>query len=329
LLLDDLSGSVADGHLQSIAHGVVSLEQLAPLYGAQRRRLRVTKLRGVDFRGGYHDFNIERGGLRVFPRLIAAEHIQPYQRGVASSGVAELDTMLGGGLDRGTSALFLGPAGTGKSSLATQWAVAAAARGETVAIYAFDESLATLMARSRSLGIDLDSQYRAGRIHVRQVDPAEVPPGQFSDQVRNSVETEGVRMVIIDSLNGYLNAMPDESFLLLQLHELLTYLGQQGIVTILVVAQHGLVGANMISPTDVSYLADTVVLCRHFEVAGALRKAVSVLKKRTGPHEAEIRELRLSSAGVSAGEPLIHFRGVLSGVPIFDLPAAPVTGDGQ
>ena len=318
LLLDDLTGTNADGHLQSLAHGVVTMEKLVPLYGAQRRRLRIAKLRGVDFRGGYHDYVIERGGVVIFPRLVASEHKQEFERGVASSGMPELDAMLGGGLDRGTSALLLGPPGTGKSALSTQWASAAAARGEKAFIYAFDESAATVEARSKSLGIDLPAHEKAGRIVVRQIDPAEVPPGQLTHQVRQAVENEGARMIIIDSLNGYLQAMPDESFLVLQLHELLTYLGRQGVVSILVVAQHGLVGASMVSPTDVTYLADTVLLLRHFEAAGTLRKAISVLKKRTGKHESAIRELRLSDKGITAGEPLTKFRGVLTGVPTYE-----------
>jgi circadian clock protein KaiC len=317
-LLDDLTGTAADGHLQSLAHGVLTLDKLVPLYGAQRRRLRVAKLRGVDFRGGYHDFVIERGGVVIFPRLVASEHKNDFERGVASSGMPQLDAMLGGGLDRGTSALLLGPPGTGKSALATQWASAAAARGEKVFVYAFDESVATMEARSRSLGIDLPAHEKAGRIIVRQIDPAEVPPGQLTHQIRQAVEAEGARMVIIDSLNGYLQAMPDESFLVLQLHELLTYLGRRGVVSLLVVAQNGLLGASMVSPTDVTYLADTVLLLRHFEAGGTLRKAVSILKKRTGKHESAIRELRLSAEGITAGEPLTNFRGVLTGVPTYE-----------
>lgn len=226
-----------------------------------------------------------------------------------------MDAMLGGGIDRGTSALLLGPPGTGKSALATQWACAAAARGEKVFVYAFDESIATLEARSKSLGIDLTAHEKAGQIVLRQIDPAEVAPGQLTHQFRQAVENEGARMIVIDSLNGYLQAMPDESFLILQLHELLTYLGRQGVISILVVAQNGLVGTSMVSPTDVTYLADTVLLLRHFEAGGTLRKAVSVLKKRTGKHENAIRELLLSGNGVTAGEPLTNFRGILTGVP--------------
>ncbi|HEY2901080.1 MAG TPA: ATPase domain-containing protein [Polyangia bacterium] len=322
LLLDDRTSSTGDCHLQSIAHGVVSLEQLAPLYGAQRRRLRIVKLRGVPFRGGYHDFVIEHGGLRVFPRLVASEHVRPFERGAASSGIPSLDLMLGGGLDRGTSTLFLGPAGAGKSTLSTQWMAAAAARGERSALYAFDESTQTFISRSRSVGIDVEPVIQSGRVAVRHIDPAEIPPGQFVDDVRRSVDEEGIRLVVIDSINGYMNAMPDESFLLLQMHELLTFLGQRGVVTILVMAQHGLIGDAIISPTDVSYLADTVLLLRHFETNGGLRKAISVLKKRTGQHERTIRELKLSTAGITTGEPLTRLRGILTGVPLFQTEAA-------
>ena len=317
LLLDDRTNS-SDNALQSLAHGVLSLEQRSPLYGSQRRRLRVIKLRGVEFRGGYHDFNIARGGLQIYPRLVAAEHHQPFDRGEASSGIPALDKLVGGGLHRGTSTLFLGPAGTGKSALTSQWAVAAAERGERVALFAFDETLPTLLARSSSLGLKLQEHFQTGQIMLRQIDPAEVPPGQFVDEVREAVEKKQVSMVIVDSLNGYLNAMPDESFLTLQLHELLSYLGQRGVLTLLVAAQHGLVGPGVTSPADISYLADTVVLFRHFEIQGCLRKALSVLKKRTGRHEATIRELQLSSAGVSLGEPLAAFRGIFSGLASYE-----------
>jgi circadian clock protein KaiC len=317
LLLDDRTADAPDGHLQSLAHGVVRLEQLAPLYGAQRRRLRVVKLRGVDFRGGYHDFAVVRGGLEVFPRLVASEHHEPYDRGRMSSGVKELDAMLVGGLDRGTSALFLGPAGTGKSAIATQFAVAAAARGEHVVHYAFDESVATLLTRSAALGFDLESHRETGRIAIRQVDPAEVPPGQFIGQVRQQVERDGARLVVIDSLNGYLNAMPSEEFLILQLHELLSYLGQRGVLTLLTMAQHGLVGSDLVSPANVSYLADSVILLRYFEASGQVRKAISVLKRRTGAHESSIRELLMTEKGIEVGSPLTEFTGVLSGTPTF------------
>jgi circadian clock protein KaiC len=317
LLVDDHSGAAGDGHLESLVHGVIRLEQLTPLYGAHRRRLRVLKLRGVDFRGGYHDFSIVRGGLEVFPRLVAAEHRQAFSREPISSGLPQLDALLCGGFDPGTSALLLGPAGTGKSALVTQLAVAAAARGERVAHYAFDESVPTLLTRTASLGIDLARHREAGMITIRQVDPAEVPPGQFAGQVRHQIEQSGARVVIIDSLNGYLNAMPSEQFLILQLHELLTYLGQRGILTVLTMAQHGLVGREMASPADVSYLADAVILLRHFEAGGSVRKAISVLKKRTGAHESSIRELRMSSRGLQVGRPLVEFKGVLTGMPSY------------
>jgi circadian clock protein KaiC len=315
LLLDDRTSDAGEGHMLSLAHGAISLEQLAPLYGGQRRRLRVVKLRGVDFRGGYHDFAITRGGLKVFPRLVAAEHHEPFARETVSSGLAELDDLMGGGPERGSSLLFLGPAGTGKSALASQFGLAAARRGEHVAHYTFDENLSTLLARSASLGLDLERERQSGRIAIRQIDPAEVPPGQFIDQVRTEVEQEKARLVIIDSLNGYLNAMPDEVYLVLQLHELFSYLGQRGVLTVLTMAQHGLVGRDMRSPTDVSYLADSVVLLRHFEAAGTMRKAISVLKHRAGPHEASIRELQLGAEGIRVGRPLVEFRGVFSGIP--------------
>ena len=327
LLLDDRTSATGDSHLQSIAHGVLCLEQLAPLYGAQRRRLRTIKLRGVPFRGGHHDFIIERGGLRVFPRLVASEHVRPFERSSMSSGIPPLDLMLGGGLDRGTSTLILGPAGAGKSTLSTQWMAAAAARGERSAIYAFDESIQTFLARSRSIGIEMEPSIKAGRVTFRQIDPAEIPPGQFVDDVRRAVDQDGARLIVVDSLNGYMNAMPDESFLMLQMHELLTFLGQRGVVTILVMAQHGLVGGTIKSPVDVSYLADTVLLLRHFEAQGALKKAISVLKKRTGEHEHTIRELKLSKTGITAGEPLTRFRGILTGVPHFQNGQAPHSGD--
>lgn len=317
LMLDDRTASDTDAQLQSIAHGVISLEQLAPLYGGQRRRLRVVKLRGVDFRGGYHDFALLRGGLQVFPRLVASEHLGTIPDDPLSSGLPEMDALLGGGLHRGTSTLLLGPAGTGKSSLASQIVVTAATRGERTALYAFDESLPTLLTRSRSLGLDLQRYRKEGQIAIRQVDPADLPPGQFIGQVRAEVDQLKARIVVIDSLNGFLNAMPDESYLVLQLHELLTYLGQRGVLTILVMAQHGLLGPEVVSPADVSYLADTVILLRHFEAGGRMRKAISVLKKRTGAHETTIRELSLSGQGIRVGKPLADFKGVLTGSPSY------------
>jgi circadian clock protein KaiC len=254
----------------------------------------------------------------VFPRLVAADHQGGFTPERVRSGVSPLDELLGGGLDRGTSTLILGPAGSGKSSVAVQYAVAAAARGECAAIFTFDESIGTLVARTAALGVDLQSQIDAGRITVQQVDPAEMSPGEFVNAVRLHVEQRKCRIVVIDSLNGYINAMPEERFLTIQLHELLTYLGQKGVTTILVVAQHGLMGSAMQSPVDVSYLADSVILTRYFELKGRVKKAISVVKKRTGTHEETIRELRIGKGGIRVGEPLEHLRGVLTGVPSSD-----------
>jgi circadian clock protein KaiC len=316
LLLDDRTSDPGDLQLQSLAHGVLSLEQLSPLYGAERRRMRVLKMRGVRFRGGYHDFALETGGMRLFPRLVAANHREGFERGELLSGVAQIDALVGGGLHRGTSTLLMGPAGTGKSTVAIQYAKAAAAAGQHAAIFAFDESASTLLARSAGVGLDLRPEIAAGKIEIRQVDPAELAPGEFTHAVRAAVEERGARVIIIDSLNGYLHAMPEEHFLTLQLHELLTYLGQQGVITLMVVAQHGLVGASMQSPIDVSYLADAVMVFRHVEMAGQLRKAISMLKRRTGPHEKTIRELSIEKTGIKVGEPLRGLQGLLTGLPI-------------
>jgi circadian clock protein KaiC len=319
LLLDDGTAEGHDFQLHSIAHGVLSLEQLVPVYGAARRRLRVIKLRGASYRGGHHDFNIETGGLRVFPRLIAIEHHKSFEPGRITSGVTALDSLLGGGPDRGTSTLLVGPAGSGKSTVATQYAFAAAARGEHAVIFAFDESPATLEARTESLGIRFKEGVGAGRVKVVQVDPAELSPGEFAQLVRDAVERDDAKIIVIDTLNGYMHAMPQEKFLTAQLHELLTYLGRQGVTTLLVVAQHGVLGTQMTSPVDTSYLADSVILLRYFEYAGKVKKAISVVKKRSGAHEESIRELRFDSSGIHLSEPLSQFRGILTGVPL-DVP---------
>jgi circadian clock protein KaiC len=315
LLLDDRTSQDGDLQLQSLAHGVIMLEQLAPEYGAERRRLRVIKMRGVHFHGGFHDFVIETGGLRVFPRLVAAESRGDASHGSASTGLAAFDALLGGGLDRGTSTVFIGPAGAGKSALATRIAVAAADRGERVAVYLFDEGLETFRRRAAGLGNDVTDHVASGRIVLTQVDPAEMSPGEFADGIRRVVETDRASVVIIDSLNGYMNAMPEERFLLAQLHELFMFLRQHGVLAISVVAQHGLVG-QMQTPVDLSYLADNVVLLRFFEASGAVRQAISVLKKRSGPHERTIRELCLRHGGIELAEPLTNFQGVLTGVPV-------------
>ena len=320
LLLDDKTGQGSDLQLHSIAHGVLSLEHLAPAYGASRRRLRVVKFRGTDYRGGYHDFTIAAGGLSVFPRLVAAEHAAPFVGGAIKSGVARLDELLGGGPDRGTSTLLLGPAGSGKSSIAMQYAVAAAKRGDHAQVFVFDESLATLEARSRALGLPVADLRASGALHIQQIDPAEMSPGEFAFLVRQAVETRAARVIVIDSLNGYFNSMPEERFLLVQLHELLAYLGHRGVTTMLVMAQHGLLGNSVHSPVDSSYLADSVILLRYFEAAGKVRKAISVMKKRSGRHEETIREMWFDSDGIHLSEPLTQFRGVLTGLPT---PAGP------
>jgi circadian clock protein KaiC len=293
---------------------VITLEQLAPVYGPERRRLRVGKMRGIEFRGGYHDFRIERGGLRIFERLVASEHHETFAAGAVSSGVAELDAILGGGLDRGTSALLIGPAGTGKSAMAMQYAVAAVLRGDAASFYAFDEGLETLRARSEGLGMPTTKLMETGKLRVQQIDPAEMSPGELVDQITREVTSRGTRVIVIDSLNGYLAAMPEEKFLIIQLHELLSFLRQRGVLTILTVAQAGLIGQVM-GPVDVSYLADTVVLLRFFELRGQVRKAISVLKRRMGKHASDIRELTMSSKGVGVGPRLSNMEGVLSGIP--------------
>jgi circadian clock protein KaiC len=315
LFLDDRTSEQADLQLQSLAHGVICLDQLAPLYGAHRRRLRVLKLRGVAYQGGFHDFVIAKGGLQVFPRLVAAEHRRPdFSRQKLSSGVPEIDVLVGGGLDPGSSTLLMGPAGTGKSTVALQYASAAARAGKPVAMFTFDESEQTILTRAAGIGLDLAPHVKEGRIQIRQVDPAELTPGEFAHTMRQAVEVRKAQLVIIDSLNGYLHAMPEEQFLTLQLHELLMYLGQMGATTMMVVAQHGFVG-SMQSPIDVSYLADAVMMFRHFEAQGRLRKAISMVKKRTGDHESVIRELTIGARGLVVGAPLENFRGVLTGIP--------------
>jgi circadian clock protein KaiC len=312
-LLDDSSTGGADAHVLSLAHGVIILEQLSPEYGAERRRLNVRKVRGSTYRGGNHDFIIERGGLTVFPRLVATDHHRPFSRENISSDVEGLDFLLGGGLARGTSTLFSGPPGTGKSTLALKFALAAACRGEKVAIYTFDESLGILFARAHGLNFPLERLIDEGTVTAVQIDPAELSPGELATRLQRNVE-DGARVVYLDSLNGYLHSMGEERFLNLQLHELLTYLNQQGVVTMIVVTPHGLLG-NMQTPIDVTYLADTVITFRFFEAEGAVHKAISVIKKRTGDHERTIRELTIAPAGIRVGPPLRGFRGVLTGTP--------------
>lgn len=328
LLLDDLSSHAEDLQLHSIAHGVILLQQIALEYGAERRRLSVTKMRGIEFRGGYHDFTIKRGGLAIYPRLVAAEHHKQFHGERVGSGSEGLDALLGGGLDRGTSALLIGGAGVGKSTAALAYAVAAAERGENAVLFAFDEGLATIFARADGLEISLRPHVEAGRIDIRQIDPAELSPGEFAALARDAVEKHNARVVIIDSLNGYLNAMPNEKFLILQMHELLSYLNQLGVVTILVLAQHGLMGP-MQTPLDISYLSDNVIMLRYFEAFGEVRRAFSVVKKRSGGHEHVIREFRLAKGGLVVGPPLKEFRGIFTGTPTYVGESKPLMPDSE
>jgi circadian clock protein KaiC len=316
LLLDDRSSPDENSQLQSIAHGVLLLERVATDYGTPRRRLSVAKMRGAEYRQGYHDFTIRPGGLHVYPRLVAAEHSAYPSMEEVTSGVAELDALLGGGILRGTSTLLMGPAGAGKSTLVTQYVTEEAARGNRVACYLYEETRSTFLARSRGMGMDVATHIESGKIHLQQVDPAEMSPGEFAHGVRRAVES-GVRMIVIDSLNGYLNAMPSERHLLIQMHELLTFLAQQGVLTLLTVAQHGLVGGTLQVPVEVSYLADTVIMLRFFETAGEVRQALSVVKKRHGYHERTIRELGFTPRGIRIGLPLREFQGVLTGTPSY------------
>jgi circadian clock protein KaiC len=316
LMLDDLTTDTQDKTVHSVAHGVIRLEELAPSFGAERRRLRVIKYRGQAYRGGFHDFAIETGGVQVFPRLIAAEHRMDFTRGAQLSGIAELDQILGGGVGRGSSTLLLGPSGAGKSLIALQFIAASVARGETAALFVFDEELGLLIERAKAMGIDLAAMRDSGALLLEQVDAAELSPGEFAHRVRRSVDAAGIRTVVVDSLNGYQASMPDERDLVLHVHELLQYLNRQGTTTILPVAQHGLVG-DMHAPVDVTYLADTVILLRYFEAAGRVRRAMSVIKKRGGPHEDTIREFRIDGRGITIGAPLEAFQGVLRGVPVY------------
>ena len=314
LMLDDLTTDVNDKTVHSVAHGVVRLEELAPVYGSERRRLRVIKYRGRRFRGGFHDFTIETGGVQAYPRLISAEHKTGFERDLLTTDSPELNELLGGGIERGSSVLVLGPAGTGKSLLLLTFVKTAVERGERAAMFVFDEELGLLIQRARGVGIDLQKMIDADQLVLEQVDAAELTPGEFSERVRRCVEEHGARTVLVDSLNGYQASMPGEQAILLHLHELLQYLNRQGATTFLTVAQHGLVG-EMRSPVDLTYLADSVILLRYFEAVGRVRRAISVVKKRTGPHEDTIREYQIGSRGVTLGQPLTGFQGILRGVP--------------
>ena len=317
ILVDDLTGSrgAQDTHLHSLCHGVVTLERLTLDYGAARRRLQVQKLRGVDFVAGYHDFAIRKGGLEVFPRLIAADHHMPFLGDFAPSGVKALDDLIGGGPRRGTSTLITGPAGTGKTSIALQYVDAACNRGECCTIFEFDERVGTMMARAKAFGIDLQAHMDSDCLHILQIDPAEISPGEFAARMVSEVE-RGAKMIVIDSLNGYLASMSQDQQLILQMHEMLSFLNQQGVVTFLINPQQGLLG-TMATSLNISYVSDAVLLLRFFEAQGRIRKAISVLKNRGGLHEDTIRELRIDAQGVRVGEPLTGFKGVLTGTPEF------------
>lgn len=326
LLLDDLTSEAADKTAHSVVHGVIRLEELAPDYGAERRRLRVSKYRGQPFRGGYHDFTIRTGGVAVFPRLVALEHRRGFRRDRLTSDIAELDALLGGGIEQGSSTLVIGPAGTGKSTFTLQFVAAAVRRGGKAVIFVFDEELSLLFDRTRGMGFDLEEMRDAGALQIEQVDAAELSPGEFAHRVRDRVESAQAKTVVIDSLNGYQAAMPEENALTLHIHELIQFLNRQGATTFLTVAQHGLVG-DMRSPVDITYLADTVILLRYFEARGRVRRAVSVIKKRTGRHEDTIREFRLGESGLILGAPLEDFQGVLRGVPTFVGARAPLLAE--
>jgi circadian clock protein KaiC len=324
LVLDDRTLSLHEGLIHSIAHGVVRLERMAVEHGSERRRLIVPKVRGSRFREGFHDYRIETGGIRVYPRLVAADHRQSSDSDDITSGLPNLDELLGGGIARGTSTILLGPSGAGKSTLSVAYAVAAASIGERVEIYLFDENLGTYLKRAHVLGLGLQPHLDSGMIAVRQIDPAEISPGEFAHRIRHSVEELEARHLIIDSLNGIVQAMPGEKTLLAQMHELLSFLNQKSVTTIMTLAQHGVVGSEMASDADLSYLADSLVMLRYFEAFGELRRAISVVKKRTGPHEMTVREMKIGGGGISVGDPLREFQGVFTGVPQYVGTEAPL-----
>lgn len=319
LMLDDRTADVSDLQLQSIAHGVLSFETLPREYGSRRRRLEIVKMRGARFRDGYHDYAIKTGGLEVYSRISGDgdEFGTVCRPERILSGIAGLDSLFGGGLFRGTSTLITGPAGSGKSTLVTQYAFTLAKQGGRAALYIFDESIQTLQGRSTGLGMHLDPLMKSGHLMIRQVNPAELSPGEFANYVRSAVEKQEVNLVVIDSLNGYFNAMPGENFLSLHMHELLSFLNQNRVTTLMVLAQHGFIGQSTSPPVDVSYLADTVCLLRFFEAQGEVKQAISVLKNRSGDHERTIREFRLREGNILVGDPLSDFNGVLTGVPVF------------
>ena len=316
LMLDDQTSEAGDLHLHSICHGVIRLDQALQDFGAQRRRMQVVKMRGIKFRGGYHDFNLDTGGITVFPRLVASGRWRDFSAKMVATGSPELDILLGGGLATGTNTLLMGPSGVGKTTTAVRCMLTALERGQTCAYYLFDEGLGTLITRSVSLGMDIRPYIESGRLRLSQIDPAELSPGEFAANVRKAVEEFGASFIAIDSLNAYLQAMPGEKYLLLQMHELLTYLNQQGVLTVLILGQHGVLG-DMRSDIDLSYLSDAIVLFRFFESKGQILKAIAAVKSRTSEHEQTVREFRLALGGIEVGEPLTDFQGILSGVPSY------------
>jgi circadian clock protein KaiC len=329
LLIQEMTrGTPGDLQAEALVHGYLTLHQDSPEYGGQRRRLRVHKMRGMAFRDGYHDFAIHTGGVRVYPRLIASEHFDDTPDETLGSDVPRLDKLLGGGLERGSSMLIMGPAGVGKSTLATHFAISSVHRGERAALFIFDETVRTLKGRSEKLGLDMRPHIEAGTLRIRQIDSAEYSAGQFTHMVMESGDEWHARLVVIDSLSGYLSAMPEERFLSTHLHELLIYLSHRNVVTILTLAQHGVLGERVTSPVDISYLADTVLVLRYFEAFGAIRRALSVVKKRSGPHEVFVRELTIGPGGIAIGEPLKQFQGVLSGQSEFRGPESDLSQQG-
>ena len=316
MMLDDRSNRETDQQLHSIAHGVINLEQAVDQYGPERRRLRVLKMRGIKFRGGEHDFVLDTGGISVFPRLVASEHRLQTGHKIMTTGVPMLDELMGGGLPRGSNSLFSGPSGVGKTTTAIAFTVTALERGEPAVYYLFDEGLSTLVTRARSLGMDIEPHLQSGKLRVIPLDPAEVSAGEFAHMVRHAVEDDNAQVVVIDSLNAYLQAMPGSKYLMLQMHELLTYLNHRDVVTILILAQHGVLG-DMRTEVDMSYLADAILLFRFFEARGKLLKAVSMIKSRTTRHEQTIREFRMGPEGLEVGQELTDFEGVLTGVAAY------------
>ncbi len=316
VMLDDMTTETMDRAVHSIAHSVIHLDQLSPLYGGERRRLKIVKCRGQSFRGGYHDFILAEGGMQLFPRLVASEHRTGFTSTLLKSGISDLDKLLGGGLATGSSTLVIGPAGTGKTLLVMQYIAAAVKRGERAAMFVFDEELGLLKSRAKDLNIDLHAMCEAGKLFIEQMDAAELSPGEFAHRVRRLVDEEGIKVVVIDSLSGYQASMPEEQFVVLHMHELIQYLNRRGAATFITLAQHGMIG-DMKHAVDVTYLADSVIILRYFEAIGRVRRAISVIKKRSGPHEDTIRELRIDGQGITVGPPLDQFQGVLRGVPVF------------